>query len=515
MIENATPIIPFLTVLFVTVLSGQVQKGLLIGIVAGIWLLSAGSLYTFFQLFFSQINDQIANKDSWFLYLFLIALPSLIELFLKTGSAQAFAQRMTRKIKTKRGIELAAVASSFCLSIDDYLSILTTGQVLRSLTDTVGIPRVKLAYLIHALSGTVVILMPLSSWVATLTSYLTASGIGKNDIIASDPFTVYLYSIPHTMYSILTIMTVLFIVLKRISFGPIKQAEKAETPQQIFHKNKPVSHAAKTVHLFGPLLLLIGLIVCLILFQNDAAVFGGSRSIFQAFKHNTDIFFILAIASSTTFVLTSLYFWQTGMLSAFDCLHAIKNSVGLMYNVLFMIFLLSIFSHLARNDLKTGAFLATIAQTYVSTGLMPLIFFLTSLAIAFSTGTSWGTFGLLLPIGIPMLLKLHNIETEVESSQIPLLYQTIGAIFSGALCGDHLSLFSETTAMSAAAAQVTPEQHFKTQLAYAVPTVFGCVIYFASVGFFAHTWHSLIYPLCFGLSATATFGLLMFLKKRL
>ena len=487
MFENIFPIIPFLIVISSTILSGKVINGLIAGIIAGTILASHGSFYNCMTLLISNISLQLHNKDSWFLYTFLIILPSLIELFLKTGSAEAFARTMTRAIKGKRGIEFSAMASSFCLSIDDYLSILTTGNVIRSLTDKVGIARVKLAYLIHALSGPVVILMPISSWVATLTAYLKTAGINNDDIIRSDPFTVYLHSIAHTMYSLITMIMVGYVIVSKTSYGPMKQAETSSMPQEIFKDTPDEITKSSSIYLFGPLLLLLVTIIGLILYTSDAAFFGGTKSLIEAFKQNSNIFFILASASCITFVCTSLYFWYKKLVTVYDCFAAVKTSFNLMHTVLLMIFLLSIFSHIARNELKTGEFLAAIAQKYISVNFMPLVFFITAIAIAFSTGTSWGTFGLLLPIGIPMLLKLHNIVSPVDAHDVPLLYQTIGAIFSGAICGDHLSLFSETTIMSAAATQVTPEHHFKTQLPYGIPVIISCIFYFMLIGLIKQT----------------------------
>jgi Na+/H+ antiporter NhaC len=484
MIQSWLSALPVLIVIGITFLTQQLNYALLIGIFLSIIIATNGHIIYSFYLLWQHIFDQLHSWDTWYLYLFLIVLPSLIDLFIKTGSATAFALMITKKIKSKRGIEYASIITSCALAIDDYLSILTTGHVIRSLTDRVGIPRAKLAYLIHALSGNVVILVCISSWVATLTNYLKLSGVGHNQLVNTEPFTLYIQSIPFMAYPLLTIVTVLTIVTFKISFGPMKKEEDKHAIIHVFNENTQNEPVGSVANLFGPMLLLFTLIIGSILYYGDCFIFGGQRTILEAFQANTSIFFVLFFASITTFVFTAMYFMYQRLVTFNIVCHAIMHSFDLMKSVLLMIFLVAIFSSLLRNELGTGNYLANIATDYIALAYMPLIFFITATLIAFSTGTSWGTFGLLLPIGIPMIVQLNNISTPTDALSIPLLCQTIGAIFSGALCGDHLSLFSETTAMSAASAQVTPMLHFKTQLPYGIPVIIGSAVFFAFSGYF-------------------------------
>lgn len=478
MIQSWLSALPVLIVICITFLTQQLNYALLIGIFLAAFIATSGHILNTFFLLFDHVITQLSSSDTWYLYLFLIILPSLIDLFIKTGSATAFALMITKKIKTKRGIEYASIITSCALAIDDYLSILTTGHVIRSLTDRVGIPRVKLAYLIHALSGNVVILVCISSWVATLTNYLKLSGVGHGQLVNSEPFSLYLQSIPFMAYPLLTIATVLTIVTFKISFGPMKKEEDKHAIIHVFNDTANDEPIGKVTNLFGPMILLFVLIIGSILYHGDCFIFGGQCGILEAFQANTNIFFVLFFASITTFVLTSAYFFCQQLVSFKIIFHAITHSFDLMKSVLLMIFLVAIFSSLLRNELGTGNYLASIATGHISLAYMPLIFFMAATIIAFSTGTSWGTFGLLLPIGIPMIIQLNNITTPTDALSIPLLCQTIGAIFSGALCGDHLSLFSETTAMSAASAQVRPIDHFWTQLPYGIPAIIGCILFF-------------------------------------
>ncbi|RTL05939.1 hypothetical protein EKK58_06935 [Candidatus Dependentiae bacterium] len=485
--------IPVFIVISITFATQQLNMALIIGIALAALITANWQFLLALNILKTYIINQLSSLDSWYLYGFLIILPSLIDLFIQTGSATAFALMITKKIKSKRGIQFASIITSCALAIDDYLSIITTGHVIRSLTDQVGIPRVKLAYLIHALSGNVVILVCFSSWVATLTNYLKLAGVGKNHLVTTEPFALYIQSIPFMAYPILTIIAVFTIVYYKISFGTMKKEEDKNIQFTAF-TNEPTESQGKARYLFAPLLLLLSLIVGSILYYGDCFIFGGEKSIFEAFTSNTNIFFILFFASKITFLLTISYYLHAKISSCKSIIKAITHSFQLMKSVLLMIFLVAVFSSLLRSELGTGIYFANIAVNHITLPWMPAIFFILATVIAFSTGTSWGTFGLLLPIGIPMIVQMNNLTTGTEALAIPLLCPTIGAIFSGALCGDHLSLFSETTAMSAAAVQVKPIDHFWTQLPYGIPVIIGSLLFFILSGVFydISLWKSFI-----------------------
>lgn len=493
MIPSWLSAIPVVIVIGITFATQQLNIALIIGISLASFIAGNWQFVTASNILLTHLLNQLSSLDSWYLYSFLIILPSLIDLFIQTGSATAFALMITQRIRSKRGIQFASALTSAALAIDDYLSIITTGHVIRSLTDQVGIPRVKLAYLIHALSGNIVILVCFSSWVATLTNYLKLAGVGKNQLVTTEPFALYLQSIPFMAYPILTIISVLTIIYYKISFGPMKK-EEDKNLQFIAFTTDLTTTPAKASYLFSPLLLLFSLIIGSILYYGDCFIFGGGKSIFEAFTSNTNIFFILFFTSAITFLVTTSYYLYVKITSVHSIIKAIMHSVYLMHSVLLMIFLVAIFSSLLRTELETGIYFAQIAVHHITLPLMPAIFFILAAVIAFSTGTSWGTFGLLLPIGIPMIVQMNSITTGTEAFAIPLLCPMIGAIFSGALCGDHLSLFSETTAMSAAAVQVKPIDHFWTQLPYGIPVIIGSLLFFIVSGFLYETgpWQSYI-----------------------
>lgn len=478
-------LLPPLIVIALTLILGQLNRAIIIGIGAAAFLASHGSVLLAFQTITNKLWVQVTSADMWYLYIFLVCIPSLIQLFIHTQSAAAFTQLITKKIRSKKIVELAACFSSCILSIDDYLSILTVGNVMRPIADHMGIARTKLAYLVHSLSGPLVILCPISSWVATICAYLQQSGIDNNDpkaLLIGEPFYVYLQALPYIFYSLFTIFFVLFIVTTRTSFGSMQDYEQ-HAAQTNDNQNPMLATNARSLDLILPLLFLLTSTIIGILYGGNFYLFGGNNGLLEAFKSNPSIFLVLCYASILTLIFALVRSLHKRLISPSEVPAIIVSGFNLMSNVLTMLFLISILSSFLKNDLGTGSYLASLVSSYTTITLLPIIMFLLALVIALVTGSSWGTFGLLLPIAVPMLTTLFNVAPLTPADQVPLLYPVLGAIFSGALCGDHISLFSETTVMSAACTQIPTIVHFKTQLPYAIPVILGCLTAFGLIGY--------------------------------
>lgn len=499
-------LVPPIFVVICACISHRLNLSIFLGIVTAALIVMDGNCVTATTLITQRAWEYVTNKDTIYLYIFLITIPALVELFIKTGASTAFTHTITKKIRSKRGIEFSSIISSLALSIDDYLSILTVGNVIRPLADHAGIPRVKLAYLVHALSGPLVILIPISSWIAPITAYLQQSGItgalDPKSIIAADPFYVYLRTLPFIFYSLLTIIAVSLIVAKRISFGPMYEHEKNNKQITNIHKQITESVSRGTLaDLFIPIGTLFASIISGIAYFGDSTLFGGTRSVMEAFQHNTHIFLILCLSGTLSLSVGLVRALFKRMIGIVDIPKLLLSGVVLMHNSLIMLFLISILSGLLRTDLATGHYLAHIVTQGIAISFLPLILFFVSVLISIATGTSWGTFGLMLPITIPMLTSVFNVSNQLLPDDIPLMYAVLGAIFSGALCGDHISPFSETTAMSAVGTQTTPIEHVKTQLPYALPVIAGCVVAYTLCGFLykASLWVFFTLPLTGGI----------------
>ncbi len=505
---------PFLIIILGTLIFNELRYSLLAAICTTALITNQKTFFTPILAILNYAFDFLTSKETIFLYIFLICIPALIALLIKTNAAQEFAALFISRFKSKKSLSYATCLGSILLSIDDYFSILTIGNVFRPLFDTIGIARAKLAFFIHALSGPIVIMLPISSWVATITTFIHQAGVhtyaSKDTLLVWDPFALYLQSIPFMLYSLLTLITVFFIIKQEITYGPMQKAERDASPLLIFaDHDKSLDEQPKGYGLIYCFLLFFVTIIMGMLHQGGYWVFGGTLSFIVALNNQTSIFSVLCFASLTTFTLSLIYFITKGKIKIHDIPEIIKEGYILMAPVLQMILLTSILSSFVKNDLKTGFYLAEYIQSFASIKYIPIGFFIISFLIAISTGSSWTTFGILLPIAIPIVTTVSTPETLLS-----LLNPTLGALFSGGLCGDHISPFSETTIMSAHAAMILPQEHTKTQLPYAIPVILGCLSGFLTFGLCLNYSLIIQYAASFLISIITTIGLLSMLNQK-
>lgn len=506
--------IPFFMIILGTLIFNELRYSLLAAISVTAFITHSETFFAPIIAIFINAYDFLASKETIFLYIFLICIPALITLLIKTNAAQEFAALFIFWFKSKKSLSYATCLGSILLSIDDYFSILTIGNVFRPLFDAIGITRAKLAFFIHALSGPIVIMLPISSWVATITTFMHQSGVhthtSKDTLLVYDPFALYLQSIPFMLYSLLTLISVFFIIKKEISYGPMQKAEQSASPSLIFaDHNKDLGNQQKGYGLIYCFSLLFASIITGMLYQGGYWAFGGSLSFIAACNNQTSIFAVLCFASLITFALSLIYFSIKGKIKIQETPEIIIEGYVLMAPVLQMILLTSILSSFLKNDLKTGFYLAEYIQNFASIEYIPVGFFIIAFVIAISTGSSWTTFGVLLPIAIPIVTTVSTHETLFS-----LLNPTLGALFSGALCGDHISPFSETTIMSAHSAMILPQEHTNTQLPYALPVILGCLSGFFAFGFSLYHSTLIQYGVSFLTAVTTTISLLIILNQK-
>ncbi len=479
---------PPLLVIIIASLTRKINKGLIAGIITAGLIANKWSFTNAATLIGERVVEHFKDVDALYLYLFLFTIGSLIALLRYTGGAIAFAHEVTKKIRKKVTAETSAIILSFGLTIDDYLSILTNGYVMRPVMDRMHIPRVKLAYLIHSLSGPLVILVPISSWIAAITVYLDQAGINLDSTsqtkIIADPFFIHLQTIPFAFYSLLLVASVLFIVMCRLSYGPMYTYEHghlAPTAQQMPQEYLTPPRGT-TADLMLPIAILLMIVFIGFPYAGDYHLFGGTRSLIDAFQNNHHTFLILCGGGFISLSIGILFGLVRKKVFLPEIPSIIKQGVQIMYSPVVMIILASIFGSMLKTDLLTGKYLATLLIGKVSIAILPVMFFLVSLTCAIFTGSAWGTFALIFSIAIPMLPPLFEVETPALAEQITVLFPILGAIFSGAVCGDHISPLSETTVMSATSAGVTPLEHAHTQLPYALPVIISSAIAFIISG---------------------------------
>lgn len=511
----ASVIPPFL-VLVTACITRKLNPSLIIGLISAAIIAADASPFGAINLLLKRFTEKILDIDTFYSFGFLIAIGSLIGLIAHTGGVQALAKAIAPRLKKKSSAEHYSFLLSMLLFIDDYLSNLTVGTVMRPITDHVSIPRAKLAYLVHSLSGPLVIMIPVSSWVAMITSNLHYAGVGQDAQsyvkIYGNPFFIYLNAIPFIFYSIILIASIYFIIHYHISFGPMREHEHiaATTGNLLGGKPEPIAtlpvdHTVQGAlfDMIFPLATLILSVIVGILYRGNCYLFGGTNSILQALQQNNNPFAVLFFAGIFSLALSFTSAVIRKRTSASHIPRFIKDGFMLMIQAIIMITLASVLGAMLKDDLHTGEYLARTLLQSMSIALLPFAFFMVSLITAIMTGTSWGTIALMLPIAIPMLIATTALPLPLNPADIPLLYPVIGAIFSGAVCGDHVSPISETTIMAATSTTSYPLDHAYTQIFYALPAIICSGIAFLISGQLAH------YSLAMNATISISIGLLL------
>jgi Na+/H+ antiporter NhaC len=477
---------PPLLVIVTTILFRQIHLSLSIGIIAASLVASHGNMFKAFTLGTTAFWDAINNLDNFYLYSFLFGIGLLVSLLTITGFAISFAQAATHKLRSKHHAEYATIIVSCLLIIDDYLSILTIGCVMGTLIDRFRIAREKLAFLIHAFAGPVVILAPFSSWVAIIIAYMDKAGvttIWQPDSpirITADPFFIYLQAIPYTLYSFLIIISVWLIVRYQLSFGPMQSYEQEvlQHPPIEITNNKH----ARMRYLLLSVSVLIGGIFFGLPYAGGYYLFGGEHTFIESMKYNQHPFLVMLCAVLGAIVVTIVQALYLHRFTAKDIWPVFKNGFNLMITAIGMVFLASILSNLLANQVGTGQYIGSIINHIISLSLLPAIFFVTSLICTVSIGSAWGNFAIMIPIAIPMLTSLYGLPIPIDPQSMPLLLPVLGAIFSGSVCGDQISPLSDTTTMTVTSTQTTIMTHTYTQIVYTIPAIIGAFIGYTLMG---------------------------------
>jgi tetracycline resistance efflux pump len=463
-------LVPPLVVIGAMLVTHQLNISLVIGIVSAALIVAQGNIVPALNLCVQKIIEHFSDIDIILLYILLVIISSLIVLLTVTGSAAGCARIISKKMKTARSGELGAIFLAFLLSIDDYLSILTVGLVMNPMADRLAIARTKLAYIIHALAGPLVIIVPISTWAAAIMAQLDAAGVnqGAASRIFADSFYVYLQTVPFIFYSLLTVLAVCFVVCSRIGFGAIGAAEQLMIAQS--NQEDRVQQDDENKHSLIELLLPFGMLV--------GCVFSG---IFVLGRSDS-VFFILLIAAFLAFGSSVILLLHKKMVTIRQLPAIVYAGFNLMQSSIIMVILASILGSFLRLDLHTGSYLASVLLGKAPIFLLPVLFFIVSLIITLMTGSAWGAFSMLIPICTQMLIAFLQLNPPVALSQIPLLFPVLGAVLSGAACGNHISPFAETTFMTAACVDIDPLEHAKTQFTYAIPVLAGTVVSFILAG---------------------------------
>ena len=446
-------LLPPVVAIGLALITKEVYSSLFIGILAG------GLMYSNFSFegtLLHVFNDGIVASvtDSWNMgiLVFLVILGALVCMMNKAGGSAAFGRWASTHIKSRVGAQLATVALGCLIFIDDYFNCLTVGSVMRPVTDKHNVSRAKLSYIIDATAAPVCIIAPISSWAAAVAGF-AEDGQG---------FTLFLRAIPYNFYALFTILMMVGLVLVKVDFGPMARFEKnAIENGDLFSGANPYANAEDdtpenkgiVLDLVFPVATLI--IACVIGMIYTGGFFSGTGFI-DAFA-GSDASVGLMLGSAVALVITIAYYMIRRAMTFKEMMEAIPEGFKAMVPaILILTFAWSLKA--MTDSLGAKEYVAAVVDS--ATGiqfLLPLLVFVVGCLLAFATGTSWGTFGILIPI-VQSALPMSN----------PLTIVCISACMAGAVCGDHCSPISDTTIMASAGAQCDHVNHVSTQLPYAI-----------------------------------------------
>lgn len=491
--NNFITIIPPLLVLVIAIVTRRVILSLGIGIFLSAFIATKYSILNSIELIFytfiseTQI-DQLLNTtkspDHLYTFFFLIALGIIITLITKVGGVNAYTKAIQSKIESKKSVEITALLLSSLLFIDEYLNNLTVGCITRPLADRFKIPRVKLAFIFNSIGSALCVLIPASSWVAMIVANLKTSGVTEkttNQIqyINTDPFNAYLHSIPYNFYAFFIILTAYFVILKGISFGPMRiQEQIAELTGNCFggkEEKKSIAENCANGSIWDfltPISIFLATVMISLLYTGQWQAFGGNNSLFQAFQE-ADSFYSLFIASVVGILTCIIMFTFKNKLTIKEFFIATKEGFFLMKSSLAVLLLAWIFGTILQEKLHAGDYLADILLGSLPITTLPIVIFITAVAFCAATGSAWGTISIMTPLAIPIVASISSSNLP---SSMPLLYPIIGAMLSGALVGGHISPITDSTIIASTSSNSYHLDHVITQIIYSIPAILATII---------------------------------------
>ena len=492
-------IFPPLLAIFLALITKEVYSSLFIGIVSG-GLLYSGFAFegTMTHVMKDGFIASIADAYNVGILLFLVLLGSLVAMMNKTGASAAFGRWARDHIKTRIGAQIATIILGMLIFVDDYFNCLTVGSVMRPVTDAKKVSRAKLAYLIDATAAPICIIAPISSWAAAVAGFAKGAG-------AESGFSLFIAAIPYNFYAILTIVAMFAFAFLKFDFGPMKRHESAvssgepdlgaiEDATEALTQNE----RGRVIDLVVPVVVLIA--CCMVGMVYSGGYFGGDNSgdFVKAFS-DSDASVGLVFGSIAAIVFAVVFYLCRRVITFRDCMDAFPEGFKAMVPAI-MILCCAWTLKSMTDSLGAKVFISDIISGPAA-GLwnfLPAIIFVIAIVLAFSTGTSWGTFGILIPI----------VLAAIPGSSMTII--AVSACMAGAVCGDHCSPISDTTIMASAGAQCNHIVHVNTQLPYALTVAAVSFAAYIIAPFVGTAWISL--PLAVLLMLAMLFFLKLVLK---
>ena len=471
-VQTFWALIPPVVAIGLSLITKEVYISLFIGILTGALFFTGFQPIAALETVFSIIAEKIGENAN--IIVFLTLLGMLVCLLEKSGASSAYGDWAAKKISSKRGVLAATSALGALIMVDDYFICLTAGTVMSPVADKKGISRTKLAYIVCSTAAPICILVPISSWATAVTTSLP-----KGSTI--NGFKMFLQTIPFNFFALLTLFMLVFLVIANFDFGAMKKFEDAHEKNKQ-ESNSKEDKSEKKGKISDLVLPLVGLIVfCVGALLYTGGFFGGGVSIATAFNEcNSSL--ALAIGSFLTLVLTGLWYIPRKTVKFMEFAEAFSDGFKQMSPAILILTFAWTLEGICNGCLDLGGYVSSVvAQNAGILNLLPALFFLVATGLAFATGTSWGTFTILIPIAV-------TIFGEV----CPLMIITVAAILGGSVCGDITSPISDTTVIVSAGTGCSYMDHVSTQIPYSFLVAGVSFVGYLVSGFTENGWYGLI-----------------------
>lgn len=458
-------LVPPVVAIVLALITKEVYSSLFVGIlIGGAFWSGFKPEATILHVFQDGVVGVLTDSYNMGILVFLVILGVMVCMMNKAGGSAAFGRWAKEHIKTRAGAQLATIVLGVLIFIDDYFNCLTVGSVMRPVTDSHNVSRAKLAYLIDATAAPICIIAPISSWAAAVTGFVKGE----------DGFSIFIRAIPYNYYAILTIIMMVTLVLAKEDYGPMKAHEKNAIEGDLFTtgdrpfentSENAIYNKGKVIDLVFPIL---SLIVCCVIGMIYSGGFFLGTGFVEAFS-GSDASVGLMLGSFFAMVITIVFYAVRKVLRFSDSMACIPEGFKAMVPaILILTFAWTLKA--MTDSLGAAPFVASVMNSAAGglMNLLPAIIFLVGCFLAFATGTSWGTFGILIPIVVAVF----------QGTNETMMIISISACMAGAVCGDHCSPISDTTIMASAGAQCNHVNHVSTQLPYAMTVAaVSCITY--------------------------------------
>ncbi len=480
-------VLPPLIAILLALLTKEVYSALFIGVLSGMTIYAAAAHEPFMAVF-SHLFDMMAEKisDNSYMIIFLALLWAVITLVGRSGGTAAYGRWAERKLKTKRATRLATALLGVLIFIDDGFNCLTIGTVMRPIYDRQRISREKLAYIIDATAAPVCIIAPVSSWAVAVAS----------EVSETNGFHAFLSTIPYNLYALFTILMVLFVCVTGFDFGKMKRAEAqalaGEIPAVPAEESAPEPKGT-VLDLVLPIAVLI---VCAILGMAYVGGFFHGVPFSEAIGENPTAG--LSLGAFAGLVTAFVLYVPRKIIGPKQFVESIVSGIGSIVPPMLILILSWSLGGVCRQMIGTGEFISGfVSSANPPMGLLPFLVFVIAAVMSFSMGTSWGTFGMLIPI-VTMICSATGGD---------MLIPALGATLAGSVYGDHCSPISDTTILASTGAQCEHIRHVETQIPYATLVAAVCALGYLIVGFTGMPWIGL------GAGVILLFGAMLVLHR--